>query len=47
MKIETKNRKKAMAGFRQISNEEQRRQRMHQILENGSQTKGVKPLRCT
>jgi len=26
-----------MAGFRQISNEEQRRQQMHQILQNGSQ----------
>jgi transposase-like protein len=37
MKIETKNRKKAMAGFRQITNEEKRRQQMHDILQNGSQ----------
>lgn len=37
MKIETKNRKKAMAGFRQIRNQEQQRQQMHEILQNGSQ----------
>jgi transposase-like protein len=36
MKIETKQRKKAMAGFRQITNEEQRRQQMHEILQHGS-----------
>jgi transposase-like protein len=37
MKIETKNRKKAMAGFRQINNQQQQRQLMHEILQNGSQ----------
>lgn len=37
MKVETKRRKKAMAGFRQISDQEQMRQRMHDILESGSQ----------
>jgi putative transposase len=37
MKVETKNRKKAMAGFRQISTQEQTRQRMHEILQTGSQ----------
>ena len=37
MKVETKNRKKAMAGFRQISDQEQMRQRMHDILRSGSQ----------
>lgn len=37
MKVETKTRKKAMAGFRQITDQEQMRQRMHDILQNGSQ----------
>ena len=37
MKVETKNRKKAMAGFRQITDQEQMRQRMHDILQTGSQ----------
>lgn len=37
MKVETKNRKKAMAGFRQISDQERMRQRMHDILQTGSQ----------
>jgi transposase-like protein len=36
MKIETKHRKKAMAGFRQITDQEQMRQRMHDLLETGS-----------
>jgi transposase-like protein len=36
MKIETKHRKKAMAGFRQMSSEEQRRQQMHEILQSGT-----------
>src|SRR5207245_6280061 len=36
MKIETKNRKKAMAGFRQMSSEEQRRQQMHEIIQSGT-----------
>jgi putative transposase len=36
MKLETKNRKKAMAGFRQITNDEQRRQQMHEIVQKGS-----------
>jgi putative transposase len=36
MKIETKNRKKAMAGFRQISNQEQMRQQMHEIVQSGT-----------
>jgi transposase-like protein len=35
MKVETKLRKKAMAGFRQISSAQQRRQQMHEILQNG------------
>jgi hypothetical protein len=35
MKVETKLRKKAMAGFRQISTAEERRQQMHEILQNG------------
>jgi hypothetical protein len=35
MKGETKLRKKAMAGFRQISSVQQRRQQMHEILQNG------------
>jgi transposase-like protein len=37
MKVETKNRKKAMAGFRQITDQEKTRQRMHDILQTGSQ----------
>jgi hypothetical protein len=37
MKVETKNRKKAMAGFRQITDQEQMRQRVHDILQTGSQ----------
>jgi transposase-like protein len=37
MKVETKNRKKAMAGFRQITDQEQMRQRMHGLLQTGSQ----------
>lgn len=36
MKVETKERKKAMAGFRQISNQDQQRQRMHDILQSGT-----------
>src|SRR5437879_4660388 len=36
MKVETKHRKKAMAGFRQMSSEEQRRQQMHEIIQNGT-----------
>lgn len=36
MKVETKNRKKAMAGFRQITKEEQLRQAMHDVLQTGS-----------
>jgi transposase-like protein len=36
MKVETKDRKKAMAGFRQISNSEQQRQQMHQIMQSGT-----------
>jgi putative transposase len=37
MKIETKNRKKAMPGFRQITQQEAQRQTMHEILQTGSQ----------
>jgi hypothetical protein len=37
MKVETKNRKKATAGFRQFTEQEQMRQRMHDILQTGSQ----------
>ena len=37
MKVEAKERKKAMAGFRQISNEQQRRQQMHEIIQSGTQ----------
>ncbi len=37
MKVETKNRKKAMAGFRQMTSQEQQRQRMHQIIQTGTQ----------
>jgi transposase-like protein len=37
MKVETKNRKKAMAGFRQITAQEQMRQQMHDLLQTGSQ----------
>lgn len=40
MKVETKNRKKAMAGFRQITSQEQMRQRMHDLLQTGSQALG-------
>ncbi len=36
MKVETKNRKKAMAGFRQITDQERMRQRMHDIMQTGS-----------
>ena len=36
MKVETKNRKKAMAGFRQMTNEQQRRQQMHEIIQEGT-----------
>jgi putative transposase len=36
MKVETKNRKKAMAGFRQITDEQQRREQMHRILQEGT-----------
>jgi transposase-like protein len=36
MKVETKNRKKAMAGFRQITNQEQTRQRIYDIVQTGS-----------
>jgi transposase-like protein len=37
MKIETKNRKNAMPGFRQITQQEQQRQTMHEILQTGAQ----------
>jgi len=37
MKVETKNRKKAMAGFRQMSSEQQQRQQVHEIIQNGAQ----------
>ena len=37
MKVETKNRKKAMAGFRQITDQDRMRQGMHAILQTGSQ----------
>ena len=37
MKQVTKNRKKAMVGFRQITDQEQMRQRMHDIVQTGSQ----------
>ena len=36
MKIETKNRKKAIAGFRPISAQEQLRQQMHDIIQTGT-----------
>jgi transposase-like protein len=36
MKVETKERKKAMAGFRQISSEQQRRQQLHEIIQSGT-----------
>jgi Spy/CpxP family protein refolding chaperone len=36
MKVETKDRKKAMAGFRQISNAEQQRQQMREIIQSGT-----------
>jgi transposase-like protein len=37
MKIETKNRKNAMPGFRQITQQEKQRQTMHEILQTGAQ----------
>jgi len=37
MKIETKNRKKAIAGFRQWTDRQQMRQEMYQIIQNGTQ----------
>ena len=37
MKVETKNRKKAMAGFEQITQQEEMSQRMHDLLKFGSQ----------
>jgi hypothetical protein len=37
MKVETKNRKKAMTGFRQLTDQDRMRQGMHQILQTGSQ----------
>jgi transposase-like protein len=37
MKVITKNRKKVMAGFRQITDQEHMRQGMHDILQTGSQ----------
>lgn len=37
MKIETKTRKEAMAGFRQITAQQQMRQRMHEIVRTGTQ----------
>jgi transposase-like protein len=37
MKVETTQRKKAMAGFRQITDQERMRQGMHEILQSGSQ----------
>lgn len=37
MKVKTKQRKEAMAGFRQITDQEQMRQRMHELLQTGSQ----------
>jgi putative transposase len=40
MKVETKNRKKAMMGFRQITQGEQMRQRMHELVQAGSQALG-------
>jgi putative transposase len=36
MKVQTKNRKKAMAGFRQMSSEQQRRQQVHEIIQKGT-----------
>lgn len=36
MKVQTKNRKKAMAGFRQMSSEQQQRQQVHEIIQNGT-----------
>ena len=44
MKVETKNRKKAMAGFRQMTDPEQRRQRRHDILQTGSQALHARTL---
>ena len=37
MKRETKNWKKVMAGFRQITDQDRMRQGMHEILQTGSQ----------
>ena len=37
MKVETKHRKKAMAGFRQLTDQHRMRQGMHEILQTGSQ----------
>jgi transposase-like protein len=37
MKSETKNRKKAIAGFRQLTAQHQMRQQMHEIIQHGSQ----------
>jgi len=37
MKLESKNRKKAMAGFRQITEADQMPQQMHELLQSGSQ----------
>jgi hypothetical protein len=36
MKSETKNRKKAIAGFRQMTAQQQMRQQMHEIIQNGT-----------
>ena len=38
MKEETKQRKKAMAGFRQWTNQEQRRQQLYEIVQSGKQS---------
>jgi len=37
MKIETKKRKKAIAGFRQLTAQQHLRQQMHEIIQNGTQ----------
>lgn len=37
MNNETKNRKKAIAGFRQMTQEQERRQQMHEIIQKGTQ----------
>jgi putative transposase len=36
MKVETKHRKKAMAGFRQMTDERQRREQLHRIMQEGT-----------